>query len=254
MSKIRLGYGSEWQMLRMLGRHRDWFTRQVMRSTGGTALAWRDFDFSASAGEVGNFGDAEIKGLNFLPAGHTALAVWRHWWPQSGNVHNWDAVGVLERDGAEEWVLVEAKGNTEELRQSTTAKSREFGGGLEQIEERLAETQRAMGLCGKLRWTAPYYQYANRLALLHFLTGQGVAARMVFVYFTGDATPGRTCPATVAAWRPALEVMKKELGLTGESALEQRVHEVFVEVCPERQPAHLATDAVDPSGQRERAE
>ncbi|MEJ7592339.1 MAG: hypothetical protein WKF77_12380 [Planctomycetaceae bacterium] len=234
MSKIRLGYGSEWQMLRMLGRHRDWFTQQVLRSTGGTSLIWKDFDFTASAGEAGNFGDAEIKGLNFLPAGHTAQVAWRAWWPQSGNVHNWDAVGVLDRDGAEEWVLVEAKGNREELLQSTTAKSKVVGGGLEQIEECLAETQKFVGITEPKVWTTPYYQYANRLALLHFLAQQSVAARMVFVYFTGDATQGRKCPATEADWRPALDAMKKQLGLTGVSSFEKCVHEVFVDVCPKK--------------------
>ena len=155
MSKIRLGYGSEWQMLRMLGRHRDWFTQEVLLSIGGNSLVWKDFVFTSNVSESGNFGDAEIKGLNFLPNTHAAQMAWRDWWPQSGNVHNWDAVGVLEREGAEEWVLVEAKGNIEELRQSTTAKSKDYGGGLEKIQEKLAETQKAVGLSGERLWTSP---------------------------------------------------------------------------------------------------
>lgn len=230
MSKIRLGYGSEWQMLRMLGRHRQWFTQQVLGVTKGTGLSWRDFDFTAGIGESSNYGDAETKGLNFLPVGHAAREAWRAWWPQSGNVHNWDAVALLETGEMREWVLVEAKGNAEELRQSTTAKSKAVGGGLEQIQERLAETQKVVGSTGASVWTAPYYQYANRLALLHFLEQHGVAARLVFVYFTGDATSGRTCPNSVDQWRPALTAMKQHLGLTGLSALEKKVHEVFLPV------------------------
>jgi hypothetical protein len=228
MSKIQLGYGSEWQMLRMLGRHRQWFVKQTLSVTNGSALEWEDFDFTGGIGASANHGDAETKGLNFLPPGHAAREAWQTWWPQSGNVHNWDAVGKLERGGTSEWLLVEAKGNLEELRQSTMAKPKAQGGGLEQIEARLAETQKAVGLTAAHVWTAPYYQYANRLALLHFLAQQGVAARLLFVYFTGDATPGRTCPSSAAEWRPALNTMKNHLGLTGQSSLEQRVHEMFV--------------------------
>jgi len=49
-------------------------------------------------------------------------------------------------------------------------------------------------------WNQPYYQYANRLAFLHFMGTQGVAARLCFLYFTGDAAPGRTCPKSREAW------------------------------------------------------
>lgn len=230
MSKIKVGYGSEWHMLRMLGRHREWFTQQVLGVTGGTSMAWQDFDFTAGCdGEVYH-GDAEIKGTNFLPVEHAVQKAWGAWWPQTGNVHNWDAVGVLTGSGTREWVLVEAKGNIEELNQSTTAKPKSQGGGLEQIETRLAETQKAVGLTPERIWTAPHYQYANRLAALHFLTLQNIAARLVLVYFTGDHTRGRTCPQSAADWRPALDALKKQLGLTGKSDLEQRVHEVFVPV------------------------
>src|SRR5437899_1177222 len=100
-------------MLRMLGRHRAWFTQKVLGVTKGAALVWQDFDFTAGIGEASNYGDAETKGLNFLPTSHAARTEWRVWWPRSGNVHNWDAVGLIETDGAREWVLVEAKGNVQ---------------------------------------------------------------------------------------------------------------------------------------------
>ena len=94
---------------------------------------------------------------------------------------------------------MEAKANIGELRQSTGAKSKDFGGGLELIEERLAQTQKAMGLTEAKVWTKPYYQYANRLALLHFLQQQGVSAHLIFVYFNGDTNTGAICPANAAA-------------------------------------------------------
>ncbi len=215
-------------MLRMLGRHRAWFTQHVESTAGLKKITWHDFDFTAGVSK--QHGDAELKGLNFLPIGHPARVEWKTWWPQTGNVHNWDAVGECRIDDSTNYLLVEAKANTAELRQSITAKSKDFGGGLELIEERLAETQQAIGLTVPKVWTKPYYQYANRLALLHFLQQQGVSAHLILVYFKGDTNPKKICPANAAAWRPALDNMKKNLGLTGQSALEQRIHEVFVPV------------------------
>jgi hypothetical protein len=94
MSKLTQFYGSEWHILRMLGRHQNWFTQQVEASTGLTGVTWRDFDFTK--GMATSHGDAEIIGPNFLPAGHPARAAWKTWWPQFGNVHNWDAVGEFQ--------------------------------------------------------------------------------------------------------------------------------------------------------------
>jgi len=224
-----LGHGSEWHTLRYLGRHRRLFTDQILKVIGGDAIVWKDFEFTGGIGENQNYGDAELKGLDFLPD-CAVKADWRSWWPQSGNVPNWDAVGVLEHGGDREWVLVEAKGNVEELRQSTKAKPRSQGGGLDLIQQRLAETQVACGITDGGDWTQPFYQYANRLATLQFLLDRGVAARLVFVYFIGDATRDKTCPATSEGWRPSLDAMKSKLGLTGASKLELCVHEVFMPV------------------------
>ncbi len=228
MSKLTGFYGSEWHMLRMLGRHRRWFTQYLEDNTGLKGITWRDFGCTGDVAK--NHGDAEIKGLDFLPTGHPAKERWNSWWPQTGNVHNWDAVGECRVDNSTQYLLVEAKGNIGELRQSTGAKSKTVGGGLELIEERLAETQRAIGLSEAKVWTRPYYQFANRLALLHFLQREGITAHLVFVYFCGDTNPGADCPGSPADWKTALADMVTQLGLTGQSALEQRVHKVFVPV------------------------
>lgn len=208
----------------MLGRHRVWFTQYIESVVGQKGIVWHDFDFSSGVSK--NHGDTEIRGLNFLPAGDPARLGWNTWWPRKGNAQNWDAVGECRIDGATNYLLVEAKASINELQQSIGAKS---GGGLELIKARLAETQEAMGV-SPCDWTKTYYQYANRLALLHFLKERGVSAHLIFVYFNGDTNPKATCPGNIDAWRPKLSQMKKCLGLTGHSALEQRIHEVFVPV------------------------
>ncbi len=205
MSRIHLGYGSEWHLLRFLGRHRQYFTDRVLAVTGGTSIEWCDFGFTGGITAKENYGGAELKGMDFLPADHPARSDWAKWWPQTGNLQKWDAVGLLRRDGTNEWLLVEAKGNTEELESATGAKQR---GGLPVIRQRLTETQRALGADPKHDWTKPYYQYANRLAVLHFLSSHQVAALLLFVYFTGDRTPNRTCPTSASGWRGPLNKMK----------------------------------------------
>ena len=228
MSTIQRGYGSEWHMLRYLGRHRERFDAKVLAETGGSAIEWLDFGFTSSIDKAHNYGDAELEGLNFLSAKDPVRLAWKKWWPQTGKAQTWDAVGRHQRSGLSEWLLVEAKANIQELRSSTGAK----GAGLRTIEDRLSDTQRQCGVVGSPNWTRPYYQYANRLAALHFLHSQGVPARLLFVYFIGDCRSGSiVCPTTKNDWKPALDAMKKHLGLTGKSPLEQHAHELFLPVC-----------------------
>jgi len=163
MSKIGRGYGSEWHLLRHLGRHRAALNAAVLGKTGGEAVRWLDFP----PGPDGEGPDAEWQGLDFLPPDSPAREAWREFWPQTGNAPNWDAVGQLTVADACEWLLVEAKAHTEELVTSCGAKQR---GGLPQIRRALEETREAFGADSSADWLLPYYQHANRLAALYFLT------------------------------------------------------------------------------------
>lgn len=229
MGRIGLGYGSEWHLLRMLGRHREFFTRRVLAVTGGDQVSWEDFAFTKGIGEVDNYGDAEPKGLSFLPPTHETVQAWKDWWPQSGNAQNWDAVGRLRQtNGAEEWLLVEAKANIPEIWNERGCGAGEKS--RERITRAIRETQEVCGVTGNDEWLGGYYQYANRLAVLNFLNKNGVPARLLFLYFTGDCRSGVECPSNEAGWMSALATMKRTLGLTGTSALEKRVHQLFLPV------------------------
>lgn len=116
MGTMGYGYGSEWQLTRMLGRHRGWFTEQVEQVCGVSGVEWLDFEFN----EGDWLGDAELKSLQFLP--ESIQAGFREWWPHGSGIMNWDAVGVGEGpDGSPTWVLLEAKGNIPEMESSTGA-------------------------------------------------------------------------------------------------------------------------------------
>src|ERR1041385_2985443 len=104
MSQIGFGYGSEWHLLRFLGRHRNELNSRTMQQTGGEAIEWWDFHFDRKE----RYRDAEWKGLDFIdePA---VKKEWANFWPVAHQVQNWDAIGRLRKNGSSEWLLVEAK-------------------------------------------------------------------------------------------------------------------------------------------------
>ena len=220
MGKLALGYGSEWHMLRYLGRYRSVLDEKVRAVTRATEIRW--LDWNSAPTEV----DAEWKGISFLPtdARNRIGEAWAEWWPQRGNAHNWDAVAVLDGD---EWLLVEAKAHLGELATSCAAVE---GEGREMISRACAATRAALGAHG-VDWLTGYYQMANRLAFLHFMKQNGVAARLLFVYFVGDQrTGGTVAPQTEAGWLPALEAQDTHLELPPKHPLHDRVHKLFLPV------------------------
>lgn len=186
---------------------------------------WLDFHFDPGRGVL----DAEWRGVDFLPAEHPARRAWPSFWPQTGNVPNWDAVGVAEIGGREEWLLVEAKAHVGELRSSCGAQP---DGGLPKIRRALDATKAALGVDACHDWLHPYYQCANRVAVLSFLLSHSISARLLFIYFLGDRNQGQVCPARKEEWDKPLRDMAVHLGLQGQTELEQRIQRVFLHVCP----------------------
>jgi hypothetical protein len=140
-------------------------------------------------------------------------------WPARGGPQ-WDALGTR----GDQVILVEAKAHIGEFFGSpclASAASRRV------IEAAFAETQAALGAKPRAPWTDCYYQYANRLAHLHFLRAQGVDARLLFVGFIGDK--GMKGPESAAEWSVAYRSADYALGLPGRHRLSPFVHHV----CPD---------------------
>ena len=223
MADIGYGYGSEWHLLRFLGYHRNALDSAILRASGGQEIEWLDFPFNPGK----KFYDGEWKGLDFLESHNPVRQEWSRYWPTTGNVQNWDAVGRMLGGGQDEWLLIEAKAYIGEIRSSCGASEK---GGLPMIRSAFEVTKQNMAIDQSKDWLSPFYQYANRLATLDFLLRQNVSARLVFIYFLGDEHQGKTCPATVADWMPALRESVAHLGLSGESGVEARTHSVFLRV------------------------
>jgi len=141
--------------------------------------------------------------LSLLGIGERLKTPLKDFWPPRGP--QWDALGRTK----DTVFLVEAKANIPELRSPPTKASQKAR---DKIISALDKTKRYMGIDDSFRWEAAYYQYANRIAHLHFLkTINGIDARLVFVYFIGDSSVRG--PASENEWRKAIGEAKMKLGI-----------------------------------------
>lgn len=226
MAKMGIWYGSEFHLLRCLGRHRAYLDQEILKVIGAKKIEWLDVPFDSTSPTK----DREWKSLDFLkqqPA--KTLSEWKEWWPISRGIHNGDAVGRVNYGANWEWLLVEAKANVEEIRSSCGAV-----GGLAKIEGAMNGVKAALNVAGNRDWLNGDYQFCNRVAVLHFLNKHEEPSHLLFLYFFGDRSgEGRTCPKLKDDWEAALAEQTCHVGLGGEHSLSGDIHSLFLPVCPD---------------------
>ena len=189
----------------------------------GSTVNWLDFKFN----ERKLWPDAEPRGLEFLYHIPNLNAKWQKFWPTRSGIHSWDAVGWIGEEPHQEWLFLEAKAHVAELKSNCGAKN---PNSVQKIDRALDQAKQFLGADPKADWKHGYYQTANRVAVLSFLTEQGITAHLLFVYFIGDSeSNGRQCPKTEEEWSPAINAQWKELGVTSDS-LPDRIHKLFLPV------------------------
>ncbi len=249
-AKFGNGYGSECHLLRYLGRHRerlDCLIRDCLircKVASASDVRWLDFPF-ASSHRKGRWPDAEWESLDFLlekpstpPEKHRdVLDAWKKRWPHGSGVMNWDAVGQIQVGGEWEWLLVEAKSHTGELKSNCGARDSDS---IKQIKNVFEKVKGDLKVQQTADWLTKYYQYANRLAVLHHLDKNDVKARLLLIYFCGDAWPWqeKDCPQSEAGWDEALKEQEEHLGLPECHRLTKHIHKLFLPVWrdPKKQP------------------
>jgi hypothetical protein len=240
MGKMRIGYGSEFHLLRMLGRHRTQFDTRLLdelKTDGVRSAEWIEW-LDAPFNPEDMTKDGELKSMDFLP--ERGGAAWKDFWPDRkpgkenrDGVPSWDAVGRLHLDGQSEWLLVEAKAHEAEFA-STRSKCGAGGPSLEKITERLRETYQHCGGDSERWpsveqvWLGRGYQIANRMACLRFLLDNNEPARLVYVYFIGDTY--KVCPSTPSRWRKVVSDFHTKMGLPEHHALSSRIHCIYPHV------------------------
>ena len=200
----------------LVGKHPAVLTSAI-RSRGGLSGSWSvDWLSPREADDWAEYRDADFLSLLGLSCLNDDLAAY---WPSRGP--QWDALG-LSSEG--EVVLVEAKSHLNELRSDCGAAEPS----LQKIRESIAATKAHLQVAASADWLNGYYQYANRLAHLHFLQQHDASARLVFVYFVNDVDMAG--PASVSDWEGGLATVYSALGLTEQPA---GVLNVFIDVSVE---------------------
>lgn len=231
MGMIGHGYGSEWHLLRWLGRHRNELNHKIMAQMSYTNVDIEWLDFLHHSKPQARQRDLEYTGISFLQPSQSLKDKWEAFWPASGNQQNWDAIGYIQNDNDTEWLLIEAKAHIGEIKSSCGAKSPHSLG---KINTSFLEVKTKLGIHVSQttpNWLSPYYQYANRLAILHFLRQNGVKAHLVFIYFCGDTNPSGICPISQTEWlNHALQEQDQHLQLNQQHCYSSFIHKVFLQV------------------------
>lgn len=144
----------------------------------------------------------------------------RSFWPERGP--QWDALADIEEgDGNAGILLVEAKAHTTETQSTWKAESETSKA---MIRRAFARVQGYMGV-EPTDWTTGYYQLANRLAFLYFLTEiLHKPAFLALVNFVDDASHVAT---SLAEWRRHYQRAFAEMGIRPGCRMMERVILVF---------------------------
>jgi len=111
MAEIGNGYGSEFQLMRFLGHHREELEsiiRKELKEDG--EIKWLDFPYDSTK----KSGDSEYVGLSFLKSETNFKSInanWKKVWPSVNNAQNWDAIAKIGK----RWLLIEAKAHKNEV-------------------------------------------------------------------------------------------------------------------------------------------
>ncbi|WP_430452748.1 hypothetical protein [Rhodopirellula europaea] len=152
----------------------------------------------------------------------------KKYWPALGP--NWDGLATLSDESV---ILVEAKANIKELASPPCGAESEAS--IKQILQSIADTQKYMGIAGNYArpelWFNAFYQYANRLAHLHFLsTLNGVSTHLVFLDIINDPDSGAEAVRSIREWENLTLLVESCLGLSPSKRLMKFVHHVHVDV------------------------
>lgn len=185
MAEMGLGYGSEYQLLRYLGHHRNELNKVIKTNTRLCGeIHWLDFpkDKKTDETKISLSLDGEHKGVDFLldkiskREFDNLQSNWKKYWSSDGNLPNWDGVILHRHNSKEEWIIVEAKAHLEEIESKTYSASNQ------NIQNAFIKTQKRFGISNN-NWFGKHYQLANRLAFINFLLDNKINASLLYIYF-----------------------------------------------------------------------
>ncbi len=166
-------------------------------------------------------GYAEYRDAGFLQqldCSHLKPAL-TEFWPQRGP--QWDGLAMAGSTR----LLLEAKSHISEM---CTPQSTAGTGSKARILASLARTSDELNANPAVPWGAYFYQLANRMAHLWFLSSHGIDARLVLLNFLDDLEQGG--PHSAAEWEAAYELAGHVLGLPKQHKLTRNIVHVHLSV------------------------
>ena len=203
-----LGYGSEFQLMRFLGHHRNYLNRIIQNALNNEgAIEWLDFPVNENRCS----GDGEWTGIRCFKESldnyNDIEEKWKKFWPQTGSSMNWDGVFKI----GDIWFFVEAKAHREESFQKCGAGS---VSSIEQIKKSLQDTQQWFKSTSSTNWIdSNCYQLANRLAFLYFCNLCGIKAKLIYIGFVNGYRRKKDEVLSADEWMKIWEEEMESLGL-----------------------------------------
>ena len=206
--------------LRVAANEASPFANEKIRSAfewpTGEMIEWRSPIKSDAYAEYRDDAFLERLGINKLADPLSSF------WPRRGP--QWDG---LARSSSGRCLLVEAKAYIEECVKLGGSDAKAVSS-REKIDEALEQSKQAYSAHPNADWESPFYQYANRLAHLHFLVSKNkIDAYLLFLYFAN--APDVPYPCTAEQWEGAKRLTEKCLGL-GHHAYRNRIATVVIDV------------------------
>lgn len=227
MAQIGYGYGSEFQLLRFLGHHRNDLEEAIRKAIGDSheSFYWFDFDFADREKMIS--GDSEMCGLSFLkndiPEISRVCDIVKGYAWNFDRWQYWDAVFLL--DGV--IYFVEAKAHKDEIKSG----NKKHGG---THSQEILEFMKSQFYCATEEWLKDYYQFANRLSTVSFLNKRGISCKLVNLYFVDgyyDREHNINKDTSEDSFRAEIEQELKTLGLDKEEK-DKYVIDVFIDANP----------------------
>ena len=225
MAKLGLGYGSEFQLLRFLGRHRNDLNSLILKELGYQKkyIEWKDFLYDQKL----EIPDREYVGIEFLRNEEFYSLVvdkWKALWPNNNRAQNWDAIAKIE----DEWLLIEAKAKTDEI----ISNSKASPDSLEKIKKEMEAVKKKYNIQSSNDWTKKYYQKANRILFLDFLESNNIKAKLVFIYFINGYLKNGMQEGVTSQneWLNIIKEQDEYLGIENNHSLKNKIVNIFIDV------------------------
>jgi len=225
MAKLGLGYGSEFHLMRFLGRHRNDLDSLILKEIDyqNKNIEWKDFLYDQKL----EIPDREYIGIEFLKNEENYSLIndkWKDLWPSNNHAQNWDAIAKIDN----EWLLIEAKAKKDEIISSSQASS----DSLKKIKKEMDKLKKDYYIKSSNDWTKKYYQKANRILFFNFLKENNIQAKLVFVYFISGYLKNGIQEGVVSRneWLSIIKEQDAYLGIQDNHLLKKHIVNVFIDV------------------------